>query len=138
MDGISAYLRIFFNSLIETRNEPVFLLIDESQYDQEWSLSGKIIFDNSKNIFMIYTGSSTLELSYNADSAIRLLRIPITPLTYSEYLNLKYNYSNKDTSNRIYELIYNNKTENIDEINNEIITVYTTIEGYMFMNGKNI
>ncbi|RAP46032.1 MAG: AAA family ATPase, partial [Methanosphaera sp. rholeuAM74] len=130
LDAVSAYLRIFFNSIIETQNEPVFLLIDEAQYDPDWSLIGKIIFDKSKKIFMIYSGSSALELSYNADSARRLLRIPITPLTYSGYLKLKYNYSNKDISSMIYELIYDNETENIKKINNQLISAYTTIEGY--------
>ena len=48
MDGVSTYLRIFFKTIIETLNEPLFLLIDETQYDEDWSLIGKIIFDNSK------------------------------------------------------------------------------------------
>jgi len=130
LDAVSAYLRIFFNSQIETQKEPVFLLIDEAQYDTDWSLIGKIIFDNSKKIFMIYSGSSALEISYNADSARRLLRIPIIPLTYSEHLKLKYNYYDKNISTLLYELIYDNKTNNIPEINNKIIQAYTNINGY--------
>ena len=35
---------------------------------------GKIIFDSNKDIFMVFSGSSALELSYNADSARRLLK----------------------------------------------------------------
>ena len=45
---------------------------------------------DSKNIFMIFSGSSALKLSQNPDAAIRLLNIPIYPLTYSEYLKLQY------------------------------------------------
>ena len=68
----------------------VFILIDEAQYDKEWALNGKLIFDGTKNIFMIFSGSSALKLSYNPDAARRLLNIPIYPLTYSEHLKLKY------------------------------------------------
>jgi len=30
-------------------------MIDESQYDKNWALAGKIIYDKSNNIFMIFT-----------------------------------------------------------------------------------
>ena len=58
MDAITTYLTRFHNKILETVNEPIFLLIDEAQYDKDWSLTGKIIFDDTKNIFIIFTGSS--------------------------------------------------------------------------------
>lgn len=43
-------------------NKPIFLLIDEVHVDKNWALTGKITYDNSNNIFMVFTGSSAIEL----------------------------------------------------------------------------
>ena len=80
-ETINYYIETYHNSFIDTLSYPVFLLIDEAQYDKEWALNGKLVYDASKNIFMIFSGSSALKLSKNPDAAIRLLNIPIYPLT---------------------------------------------------------
>lgn len=36
--------------------------MDEAQHDKEWSITGKILYGQSKKIFMIFTGSSALNL----------------------------------------------------------------------------
>ena len=59
---VEIYLKNKFNKNIRTLNEKVFLLIDEAQYDKNWAVSNKIIFDKSDNIFMIITGSSAIHL----------------------------------------------------------------------------
>ena len=94
MEAINTYLKLYHNSDMLNLEEKIFLLIDEAQCDKNWSITGKIAYDSSKNIFMIFTGSSALELEYNADSARRILKIPITPLNYSQHLKLKYDFSN--------------------------------------------
>lgn len=130
MDAVEAFLEQFHNTNIRNLDEPVFLLIDESQYDKNWSMTGKIIFDNSKKIFMIFTGSSALELEYNADSARRLLKIPITPLNYSEHLKLKYNHSIKNISKSIVNLIFNGEIEQAMKLEEKISKSYSSIENY--------
>ena len=125
LETVSSYLNIFHNSIIETVREPIFLLIDEAQYDKDWALSGKIIFDASKNIFMIFSGSSALKLSYNADSARRLLNIPIYPLNYSQSLKLKYgDFDDENISSMIRTLIFEGKMEKMDEISSKILSIY--------------
>ncbi len=57
---IENYLKNFHNASIKTLNHHIFLLIDESHYDKNWSLAGKMIYDQNKKIFMIFTGSSAL------------------------------------------------------------------------------
>lgn len=64
-------------------------MIDESQYDKNWTLYGKILFDKSENIFMIFTGSSALNLEYNMDTARKMVKITINPLNYKEHIKLK-------------------------------------------------
>ncbi|WP_292791305.1 AAA family ATPase [Methanobrevibacter sp.] len=110
-DTIKYYLKTFHNSSLLTLDEKIFLLIDESHFDKDWSISGKLITDKSKNIFAIFTGSSSINLKYNAEAARRMIRYPITPLNYSQHLKLKYNY-HTDISNDLIDLVFNGNVEN--------------------------
>ena len=86
---IESYLKIFHNTTPTLLDEDVFIFIDEVHYDRNWAMAGKIMFDKSPHIFMIFTGSSSLHLSYNADAARRLRTQSILPLNYIEHLKLK-------------------------------------------------
>lgn len=91
-----------------TLDENLFILIDEAQYDKDWSLAGKIFYDQSKKIFMIFTGSSALNFELNADAARRIKKEPIFPLDFSEYLILKHGISPPEgISTSIKNLIFN-------------------------------
>ena len=122
------YINNKFNSSLRTLNQDVFLFIDECQYDSNWAKSGKIIYDKSKKIFMIFSGSSALNLEYNADAARRIKKKPLSPLNYAEHLKLKYGMDCTDMSNSIKEVIFTGKVENaieceektFNEINNHI------------------
>ena len=129
IDGINTYLDIFHNSTIDTVEEHIFLLIDETQYDNDWSMIGKIIFDSNKDIFMVFSGSSALELSYNADSARRLLKIPVCPLTYAEHLKLKYTYFKNDISQSILNLIFEGKLPE-KHLESKILKIYSSFNNY--------
>ena len=129
-DVVSYYCESFQNSLIETLSSPVFLLIDEAQYDQEWALNGKLIFDATKNIFMILSGSSALKLSSNPDAARRLLNIPIYPLSYSEHLKLKYKNFKNDISPSIIQMIFNGETQDSAEIERKMINIYSNFKNF--------
>ena len=129
-ESIDSYLNIFHNATFESLNENVFILIDEAQYDKDWSLTGKIIFDSSKKIFMIFTGSSALELEYNADSARRLLKIPINPLNYSQHLKLKYNFTINKASQIIQDLIFKGEVKDAIKLEQRIIKSIPTIGNY--------
>lgn len=109
-DTIKYYLKTFHNSSLQTLDEKLFLLIDESHFDKDWSISGKIITDKSKNIFAIFTGSSAINLEYSAEAARRMIRYPITPLNYSQHLKLKYNY-HTDISNNLIDLVFNGNVD---------------------------
>ena len=135
IEAVDSYLDIFHNVTLETLNQKVFLLIDESQYDKNWAITGKIIFDSSKNIFMIFTGSSALELSYNADSARRLLRIPITPLTYYEHLILKYGYFKNNMSKSIFELIFDGRVD--QNLQKNMFENYSKLKNFNINEWKN-
>lgn len=136
-DVVSSYLEIYHNSIPETLSQQVFLLIDEAQYDNDWALNGKLIFDSSKNIFMIFSGSSALKLSYNPDAARRLLSIPIYPLTYAEHLKLKYGNFKNDISDSINRIIFDGETENKGDLERKAINIYSNFSGYDVSEWKN-
>ena len=51
---VEIYLKDVFHANLRTLNEKVFIFIDESQIDKKWAKTGKIIYDKSYNIFIIY------------------------------------------------------------------------------------
>lgn len=136
-DVVNYYCESFHNSLLETLSSPVFILIDEAQYDKEWALNGKLIFDGTKNIFMILSGSSALKLSSNPDAARRLLNIPIYPLSYSEHLKLKYENFKNDISPSIIQTIFNGEIQNSAEIERRMINIYSNFQNFNVSEWKN-
>lgn len=80
----------FIESTFEAVSEKLFLLIDEAHYDKDWSGALKTVYDRSRNIFIITTGSSALDLmAHGADVARRILIEKMFPLSFSEYIMLK-------------------------------------------------
>lgn len=73
-------------------DKELFILVDEAHFDNNWSETAKILFDKSKKIFMIFTGSSALNLELSVDAARRTTKEIIFPMNFSEYLTLKYEY----------------------------------------------
>lgn len=134
---INHYIETYHNSIIETLSHPLFILIDEAQYDKDWALNGKLVYDASKNIFMIFSGSSALKLSSNPDAARRLLNIPVYPLTYSQHLKLKYGNYKNTISKSIIDLIFDGNIQNITALDNEMLKIYLNFTNYDVNEWKN-
>ena len=130
LEVLECFLKYHHNSTLRTLDKKIFLFIDESQYDYNWALSGKIIYDSSNKIFMIFTGSSALNLEYNADSARRLLKRNVTPLNFRQYLMLKYNFSHEKISDALTDLIFKGEVEKAMEYEREINSSIYNIEGF--------
>lgn len=136
-DVVNYYCETFHNSIPETLSQPVFIFIDEAQHDKQWASNGKLIFDATKNIFMVFSGSSALKLSNNPDAARRLLNIPVYPLTYCEHLKLKYGNFENEISDSIINMIFNGETQNSAEIERRILNIYSNIKNYDVYEWKN-
>ena len=61
---------IFKTSLVDL-NKKLFILIDEAHFDKNWSTSAKVVYDKTKNIFLLITGSSALNIEMSVDLARR-------------------------------------------------------------------
>jgi predicted AAA+ superfamily ATPase len=73
----------------ERLEEPVFLFLDEVQYDEKWALLLKTIYDRSNKVFIFATGSSALSLQASADVARRSVFEKLYPMSFTEYIKVK-------------------------------------------------
>ena len=107
--NIKDYFNVFIKEINEEyylTDKPLFIFVDESQYDSNWDSAGKLVYDEHVNVFIIFTGSNALNLSYNADAARRLIRKELYPLNFIEYLEIKYGMNLPNTmQNSIYSLL---------------------------------
>lgn len=83
-DVLDAYESILGQSF-ERLTEPIFIFVDEVQYDPKWGLALKSLYDRSKNIFICCTGSSAIHLQTNADVYRRVIWEKLYPLSFPEY-----------------------------------------------------
>ena len=94
--GLKEIIDVFLEEIHETSlpmlDKKLFIFVDESHYDKGWSQVGKIIYDQSKNVFIIFTGSSALNIEMGVDAARRAKKEIAFPLNFSEYLTLKYEF----------------------------------------------
>lgn len=96
---------------IESMKDKLFLFIDEAHYDKNWDVTIKTIFDKSKNVFIVVTGSSALALQTSADSARRMHVEKLFPLTFIEYIKLKKRLMpEKNLKGQIQNAIYESKS----------------------------
>ena len=86
---------------------------------------------------MIFSGSSALKLSYNADAAKRLLNIPIYPLTYSEHLKLKYGNFKNELSSSIINIIFDGNVEHGKELERKMLNMYSGFPKYTIREWEN-
>lgn len=89
LEAIDVFIEDVHNTSLVNLDQELFILVDEAHYDKKWSQSGKIVYDKSKKIFIIFTGSSALSLEMNVDAARRIKKEAVFPLNFSEYNLLK-------------------------------------------------
>src|SRR3989338_9345748 len=118
--SISEVIDVFVEDILKTTltllNEKIFILIDETHFDEKWDTSAKIVYDQSKNVFLLLTGSSALNIEMSMDLARRARKEKVFPLSFSEYLLLKYGLDVDDViSKSITMLIFNATEKNIEK-----------------------
>lgn len=91
----------------EKQEEPIFIFIDEAQYDPKWGIVLKALFDKSKRVFIFCTGSSALELRSNPDVARRSTLERLYPMNFTEYEMIRNNIDpvkglKEDLRNAVY------------------------------------
>ena len=109
LDIIESYKEILGQSF-EKLEYQVFLFIDETQYDSQWGLTLKTIYDCTKKAFVCCTGSSALTLQTNVDVNRRAITEKLYPLSFTEYQMLKRNiHSSSNLKEKLKEAVYYSK-----------------------------
>lgn len=110
-------LHDFFNFYEEVKrfhferpNRKILILLDEIHFDEKWGLFLKNLFDRTKghkNILVIATGSSALQINMIADLGRRSDIWEIFPMKFNEYLILKYGkYPTEGLSDEIQDALF--------------------------------
>ncbi len=128
--AVEYYLEEFHNSTLRTLDKEIFLLIDESHFDKNWSQAGKLIYDKTRKIFMVFTGSSAIKLEYEDEASRRMLKNTICPLNYSQHLKLKYNYDCETISNELFNLLFTGDITESYKLENKIQTDLLNLKNY--------
>ena len=85
---LDVYEDVLGTALLSAR-EPIFLFVDEVQYDPKWAIALKSVYDRAKNVFILTTGSSALEINSNPDTARRVICETLLPMTFPEYEKIR-------------------------------------------------
>ena len=112
-DLINVFVEDVHHRYPATLDNELFIFIDEAQEDNNWSQTGKIIYDQSKKIFMIFAGSQALGFELNIDSVRRTKFERIYPMNFQEYLFLKYDIPSNGISNDLLNMFL---TGNIEKV----------------------
>lgn len=84
---LDAYEEVIEESFSKLK-EKIILMVDEAHYDSKWQAALKSLYDKSRDIFILATGSSAIPLNINADIARRALIKRAYPLKFTEYARL--------------------------------------------------
>jgi len=87
-DVLNAYERIIGESF-EKLTRPVFIFIDEVQYDPKWAAVIKSVYDRSNKVFVVCTGSSAVSLQTNPDIIRRSIIQKLFPTSFSEFIMIR-------------------------------------------------
>ncbi len=88
-DILSTYEQILGVSY-EKLKKPVFIFIDEVQTDPRWaSVIKTMLYEKTKNVFIVCSGSSAIGLQMSADSARRAIVEKLYPMSFTEYQMIK-------------------------------------------------
>lgn len=117
LDVVDMFIQEIHKTSPTYLEKEIFVLIDEAHFDSDWSETAKVLFDKSKKIFMIFTGSSALNLELSVDAARRTTKEIIFPMNFSEYLTLKYDkwFPPTNMAESIRDLIFNGDNDSLAE-----------------------
>lgn len=104
---INIFEEIIGRSIVNL-DKPLFLLLDEVQYDEKWGITLKTVYDKSHNVFIFSTSSAALLMNSNPDIARRAIYEKIYPLSFVEFIKIKHGKAVlQDFAEELREIIFN-------------------------------
>lgn len=108
---VDLYLEDVHGTTMVNLSKKIFLFVDEAQLDVKWADYARLLFDKTFNVFMIFTGSSALNLEINTDASRRVVKEQLFPCNFQEYLLL--NHDINLTQNNFEDIILRMDEDNI-------------------------
>jgi len=131
LDAYEELLGESFSSL----KENVLLLIDEAHFDPKWQAALKSLYDKSRRVFIISTGSSAIAINRTADVARRSLVEKMYSLKFTEYIMLADTVDGKSNirfpaklGEQIAQALF--ESENADEAYNRLKVLEDQVRAY--------
>lgn len=119
-DVIKVFIEDILKSSLVALDREVFIIIDEAHFDKDWSIAAKVVYDQTKKVFLLLTGSSALSMEMSVDLVRRAKKEALFPLNFSEYLILKYNaFPPRSTAESIRELVFNPSKNTLNSAKNK-------------------
>lgn len=121
---------------IEESQQPVFILLDEVQYLDDWALVLKTVADRAKKLFLVCTGSSAILLQRNPDVARRTDIIKVHPLCFTEFVMIDQAHNDKDNikfpvlglSTKLRDALF--QSSNVTQAYNRLATLNNDVNSY--------
>ncbi|HCU26053.1 MAG TPA: hypothetical protein DF383_13630 [Deltaproteobacteria bacterium] len=138
-DTLDAYENILGQSF-ERLTEPIFIFVDEVQYDPKWGLALKSLYDRSKKIFICCTGSSAVSLQTNPDVFRRTLWEKLYPLSFPEYQMIhRALFPIPQLKKRLHEALYfasqaREAHERLRSIESEVLQYWSRVDKFDVQN----
>lgn len=132
-DVLAAYEKILGESF-EKLTKPVFIFIDEAQYDPKWASVLKSVYDRSNKVFIACSGSSAVSLQTNPDVIRRAVFQKLFPTSFPEFLMIRdVKFPVKDLKKNIKEALFHaesakdayGKLKNIEQ---NVLSVWASID----------
>lgn len=134
LDEVLLAYEDLLGTVFERLNKPTLLFLDEIQYDKNWAITLKTVFDRSTKVFVFATGSSAISLQNNPDVARRAILEKLFPMSFTEFLKIKNGkYEMKGLSNQIRKAIFESTTaedvyKNLKETEQNVRKYWTGID----------
>lgn len=120
---------------ITNLDKPLFLFLDEVQYDEKWGATLKTIYDRTNNVFMFATGSAAALINSNSDIARRAIYEKIYPLSFTEFIKIKNDkYEIKGLAQELRGIIFGGQSA--EEVFNALQKQEQKIDKYYYGNSR--
>ena len=132
-DVLAAYEKILGESF-ERLTKPVFIFIDEAQYDPKWASVLKSVYDRSNKVFIACSGSSAVSLQTNPDVIRRAVFQKLFPTSFSEFLMIRDGkFPTKDLKKNIKEALFGAESakdayDKLKSIEQNVLSVWASID----------
>lgn len=120
--------------------KPLFLFLDEVQYDKDWGMALKTLYDRTDKVFIFSTGSAAVLFNANCDIARRPIWEKIYPLSFTEFIKIKHQKKEiKQLSKSLKDALFSSQSgkevfERVSLLRKKIDNYYINISSLEFEN----